>query len=266
MTKIVGVHGVGNHRPALTPADAAGALARIWSKPLGPDVDLAMAYYAHRLRNSIAQSAADMPEALDDEAVEMLRAWAEELEPADVAHGGFTVPARHLIERITGHPFARLPEQLFVMLVVREVQLYLGRNRRSQRLEARREVAATIRAHRPSVVIAHSLGSVVAYEALCADPSLAVDLLITLGSPLALPYVLNRLEPGPPAEGLLPRPPGVHRWLNIADPGDVCAIPRWLSTRFQVDFDREASIGTFAFHKVVKYLACLSPSDLEAAA
>ncbi|GLZ38743.1 hypothetical protein Acsp05_23670 [Actinokineospora sp. NBRC 105648] len=46
----------------------------------------------------------------------------------------------------------------------------------------------TIQAHQPDVVIAHSLGSVVAYEALW-NSGATVDLLITLGSPLALPNV-----------------------------------------------------------------------------
>ena len=35
--------------------------------------------------------------------------------------------------------------------------------------------------------MAHSLGTVVAYEALHAHPGLHVYLLVTLGSPLALP-------------------------------------------------------------------------------
>jgi len=266
VTKIVGVHGVGNHRPALTPPEAAGQLARIWSARLAPDVDLEMAYYAHHLRGSVAHSGSDLPESLDEEALEMLLSWARvlETEPAGVEHGWVTAPARHLIARMTGRPFTRLPQQLFILLFLKEVQFYLGRRYRQRRIDAREQVATVIKKHRPSVVLAHSLGSVVAYEALCADPELKIDLLVTLGSPLALPYtVLHRLEPGLPADGgLMPRPPGVGRWVNLADPGDLCAVPPWLSTRFPVDIDRQTTIGTFAFHKVARYLDCVDLEEL----
>lgn len=48
------------------------------------------------------------------------------------------------------------------------------------------------------VVVAHSLGSVVAYEALCARPGHGVRALITVGSPLGIPnLILHRLEPKP---------------------------------------------------------------------
>lgn len=74
-------------------------------------------------------------------------------------------------------------------------------------------------------VIGHSLGSVVAYEAtrdLPGDQPLA--LLITLGSPLGLAAVNQRLR----------RPPGypspVRRWINLADRDDIVAArPNLLS-------------------------------------
>jgi hypothetical protein len=48
------------------------------------------------------------------------------------------------------------------------------------------------------VVIAHSLGSVVAYEYLCRDQPGSVESLVTLGSPLGIPHVVfDRLSPSP---------------------------------------------------------------------
>ena len=48
------------------------------------------------------------------------------------------------------------------------------------------------------VVVAHSLGSVVAYEALCAHPDWNVRSLVTLGSPLAIRNIIfDRLRPPP---------------------------------------------------------------------
>jgi pimeloyl-ACP methyl ester carboxylesterase len=112
---------------------------------------------------------------------------------------------------------------------------------------------------RTVVVIAHSLGTVVAYEALHAHPQLDVDLLVTLGSPLALPgAVFPRLQP-PPAGGTGLRPANVGRWVNISDYGDPIAILRLLKTYFPgVDLDLTESVGLFDFHRAARYLSCAS--------
>ena len=74
---------------------------------------------------------------------------------------------------------------------------------------------------------AHSLGSVVAYEVLCASPESPGQSLVTLGSPLGLPnLVFDRLEPEPRPRGDGVRgrwPEPVRTWTNIADRGDVVA-------------------------------------------
>lgn len=108
-------------------------------------------------------------------------------------------------------------------------------------------------------MIAHSLGTVVAYEALNAHPELDLDLLVTLGSPLALPgAVFPRLQP-PPTGGTGPRPASVRRWVNISDYGDPIAILRPLKTYFpSVDLDLTESVGLFDFHRAARYLACAS--------
>ncbi|GGT46093.1 hypothetical protein GCM10010207_53070 [Streptomyces atratus] len=66
------------------------------------------------------------------------------------------------------------------------------------------------------VVVGHSLGSVVAYEALCAMPGHPVKALVTLGSPLGMRMVFDRLLPRPgdwpgssrPCPGDWPSSPG----------------------------------------------------------
>lgn len=99
------------------------------------------------------------------------------------------------------------------------------------RILARTEVANAIAAanrHGRTVVIAHSLGSVVTYETLHAYPQLHVAHLITLGSPLALPHaVFDRLLPAPRPRGAGLANTG--RWTNIADVGDLVAVPREVS-------------------------------------
>lgn len=82
------------------------------------------------------------------------------------------------------------------------------------------------------VIVAHSLGGVVAYEALCAHPEWSDLNLVTIGSPLAIPnLVFDRLVP-PPVGGYARWPAPVKRWTNIADAGDVVALVKELAPAF----------------------------------
>ncbi|WP_327417801.1 hypothetical protein [Streptomyces sp. NBC_01233] len=84
------------------------------------------------------------------------------------------------------------------------------------------------------VVVAHSLGSVVAYEALCAlGPDRPPLNLVTLGSPLGLAgLVYDRLQPAPRQDGSGVWPAPVKEWTNLADRGDAVALVRELAPRF----------------------------------
>ncbi|MBP2475888.1 pimeloyl-ACP methyl ester carboxylesterase [Crossiella equi] len=79
-------------------------------------------------------------------------------------------------------------------------------------------------------VVAHSLGAVVAYEALHRQPH-PVPLLITLGAPLGFRGVVyDRLRPQPARV-----PPGLRRWLNVLDRRDLVAASVELAPRFPGD-------------------------------
>ncbi|MEV7413204.1 lipase family protein [Streptomyces althioticus] len=87
------------------------------------------------------------------------------------------------------------------------------------------------------VVVAHSLGSVVAYEALCAAPGHKVRALVTLGSPLGIEHLIfRRLQPAPLSLGGQPLGvwPGGEQmaWTNLADDGDVVALVKDLRPAF----------------------------------
>jgi pimeloyl-ACP methyl ester carboxylesterase len=72
----------------------------------------------------------------------------------------------------------------------------------------------------PAVVVAHSLGTVVGFEALHAAGG-RVPLFVTLGSPLAMRAVVwPRVLPRPPATA-----DRVERWLNFWDRDDII-VPR----------------------------------------
>ena len=102
------------------------------------------------------------------------------------------------------------------------------------------------------MLIAHSLGSLVAYEALFEVPR-PLALLVTLGSPLAIPnLIFDRLRPPPVnGRGVWPR---VARWTNVADKHDLVALEKKLSLRFGAAVD-DVSIDNGAdAHHVRPYL------------
>lgn len=101
------------------------------------------------------------------------------------------------------------------------------------------------------MTIAHSLGSVMT-EALTAHYHPNVDLLMTIGSPLMPDIVFNHLAR--PAT----RPVGVAKWINIADPGAMIAVPRnGISRAFaNVAADITDSIHCLDVHRAANYLQC----------
>jgi hypothetical protein len=107
-------------------------------------------------------------------------------------------------------------------------------------------------AQTPRVLIGHSLGSIVAYEALCRIPNHGVRTLITLGSPLGLSSI--RVGLSLPARECIPHaPPGVERWVNVYDPRDAVALagglaPYWSAVEDAV-VDNESDP-----HAVTRYL------------
>jgi hypothetical protein len=80
------------------------------------------------------------------------------------------------------------------------------------------------RGHR-ILLVAHSMGSVIAYDALRLlereDPSLRVEHLVTAGSPLGLAKVKLKFEA---EHGAIRVPNNVSAWTNLADGEDVVAI------------------------------------------
>jgi hypothetical protein len=272
VTRIVGVHGIGNYHyvaGAGSVGDAIGEISRDWATALdiglagtGARPNLRVAYYAHLLRRGTSQGDTD-PAFLDDDAQDLLIAWVGELVPttvSSIAQGPRTARARAAADWLSGHlgPHACRAALVFC----REVSTYLSNQ--APRQAVRDVVAESIAGYRPRIVIVHSLGSVVAYETFWQNPQLKVDLLCTLGSPLGLPgAIFDRLDPRP-VSGRGKRPPGVAAWANLADVGDIVAIPRaGLASCFEgLYYDNPAIIiDERAFHAVRQYLA--SPSTAE---
>lgn len=80
------------------------------------------------------------------------------------------------------------------------------------------------------MIVAHSMGTIIAYDVLRAlgkdHPRLIVDHFVTLGSPLGLPHVKHKIA----LENPLVRTPSiVQKWSNFADKRDPVAFDTHLS-------------------------------------
>jgi pimeloyl-ACP methyl ester carboxylesterase len=107
--------------------------------------------------------------------------------------------------------------------------LFVDERRRymEERLQERLDVGGG-----PFIVIAHSQGSMIAYDVLArAKRKYDVPLLITIGSPLGLGEVKSRMK-DITSQKTLGVPTGVGTWINVADRGDPVAIDADLTDDF----------------------------------
>ncbi|MBN1531092.1 MAG: hypothetical protein JXA20_00375 [Spirochaetes bacterium] len=92
--------------------------------------------------------------------------------------------------------------------------------------------------HKKIMLIAHSMGTIIAYDVLTRTvPKVPVHTMITIGSPLGLPIVIRQIqqEQGktPSAKEQVPTPENVTaRWFNFSDLGDPVAINYSLADDF----------------------------------
>jgi hypothetical protein len=89
---------------------------------------------------------------------------------------------------------------------------------------------------RPVLLIAHSMGSVIAWDSLWQmsrqdDDNVDIDLLLTMGSPLGQRFVQRRLQ-GYHEAGDVRCPKGINRWINLAAVGDLTAVDPMLADDF----------------------------------
>jgi hypothetical protein len=270
MAQVVCVHGVGKQvlgeqsllrdwQPAL-----ADGVARAGGGPVGVE-DVAMAFYGDLFRPAGELLAVGDPRygAKDVEPGwerDLLLAWWREAAAAD---DRVAPPDGDTLVRAPGSVQAALRQlsrsEFFAGVALRALVFDLKQVRRYLREpEVRRAAQARLLAAiapETRVVVAHSLGTVVAYEALCASPGHRVRALVTLGSPLGTRnLVFDRLDP-PPVDGLggWPGPAGLA-WTNVADRGDVVALEKDLRGRFG-DRVRNAIVHNGAHaHDATSYL------------
>ncbi|MDX0319488.1 hypothetical protein GOC38_17905 [Sinorhizobium meliloti] len=127
-------------------------------------------------------------------------------------------------------------KQRFLAAFLRDVHHYLfdvswtprpGEIYRVQQEIRRRfleKIAAGAERGRPHVVVSHSMGTVIAYDCLMRVPNCpAVDALVTLGSPLGIDEVQDKLTPEWTRSDGFPTQKIEGDWVNIFDRLDVVA-------------------------------------------
>ncbi|MDJ0909406.1 MAG: hypothetical protein QNI99_09430 [Woeseiaceae bacterium] len=87
---------------------------------------------------------------------------------------------------------------------------------------------AATEAHRPILLLAHSMGSIISWDSLWEmthvhGDHVVLDTLVSMGSPLGQNYLMKRIK-GNDREGAERYPHNVERWLNISAVGDMTAV------------------------------------------
>jgi len=271
VVSVLGVHGIlqeqrGRHQllEEWQAGLADGVEAAAGSSAVSPSLD--MYFYGRQFLPASAQGVRQRPgkggdvvDALtapvDDDDRAFLEDAAAEVEAASAfvdlppAMGAPRVPAalqplaRRLSRRLEGGLVLQF------LNVLRQVKIYLSDDAMAEKIRA--GFLAHLNDARPRVVLAHSLGSVVAVDALRLSSDSSVPMLITVGSPLGMRAVQSRLRrPAGAAVALS----GVSRWLNVYDPGDPVAAAGGLSRIWPEVEDYTVGNGKDP-HGILGYLA-----------
>lgn len=249
MPSVVCVHGIGQQRKT------AETLHKDWAPALVGGVRLAggnllesdvqCVAYGDLFREEGRQLAVGDPliraEDLDPYERMLLGAWwtcaaAAELEviPPDARTlAGTPQSVQAALRALSGSRFFAGISTRAMLGNLRQVRDYL--HSPATRAAARQRVVDVV-SDDTRVVVAHSLGSVVAYESLCAHPEWRIEAFVTLGSPLGIAnLIFDQLDPLPEPPGTAPRghwPGQVSVWTNIADAADAVALVKDLRPAF----------------------------------
>ena len=131
--------------------------------------------------------------------------------------------------------FPRLHASL-LQKFLQETYLYLANPEFMQEVHLR--IRHQLYSSKPQIVVAHSLGTVIAYNYLIEYPELNIKRFITLGSPLAFRVIQAHLQQP------IIRPAAISGdWINFYSPDDfLTAFPL---TKILLTFNRPLSIRKF---------------------
>jgi hypothetical protein len=195
----------------------------------------------------------------------------EELSASDPTVPAAVAPEAEGLERV---PLPWQVKRQLMKVFLRDVHHYLfdaefGPRPGGERVRIRRTIrertVAALRAaaihEGPQVVVGHSLGSVIAYDCLKrVEGCPAVDALMTVGSPLGIDEVQDRLRPQWSRTDGFPSERVRGRWVNVFDRLDPVAADGLLANDFRcggvsaVEDIEEPNWGAWR-HSITRYLA-----------
>jgi hypothetical protein len=161
-----------------------------------------------------------------------------------------------MVRRIDASQLLPRSSQRLVVWLVKEVHRYLHEPRVRDCFQSR---LASCIGPDTRVVVGHSLGSIAAYEALCAHREWGVDTLLTIGSPLGFASLGSLLSP--PVRDGRGFWPNVRAWVNVAAQEDAVAIVKELAPIFGKVDDRPILNGRRHAHDAVRYLTSAEACD-----
>lgn len=266
MARIVAVHGIGNQflgghqiRAHWLPALKDG-LANA-GHTLASDEDFVCAFYGDLFRpeGKAIEPLLDASDVEDEWEKKMLAQWWEEaikvdpgvLPPDGDSKGVGMSAVQSALDALSNSKFFAGVAESALIFDLKQVKLYLRDP--AIRNEARQRVLNAITPN-TRVLIGHSLGSVVGYEALSQATEHQVQTFVTLGSPLGIKnLIFDQLQP-PPQSGMGQWPANLSHWFNIADQGDVVALVKELATRFGDRVSDHRIDNGSAAHEASRYL------------
>jgi hypothetical protein len=235
------------------------------------DGDVDVVYYGNCFRTAGAKGAEGIDEYDDIPPVgpgnvaevfeaDLVAAIAAGLEVPEDTKVYLPGPAQRLARWVQGGRFVPGAAPKVIFWLVKQVGRYFADEAVRECVQERVERSVT---DDTMVLVGHSLGSVVAYEALCRHPEWKIDTLLTLGSPLGFREVGARLRP--PVVNYHGHRPGVRKWVNVAAAEDAVAIVKELGPIFGDVDDRPVHNGRRHAHDVARYLtspeACNAIAD-----
>ncbi|MER6231135.1 MULTISPECIES: hypothetical protein [Streptomyces] len=244
MARIVGVHGIGWSWRSREEMHETwhGALTtglRNIRYPEAGAVTFEAAFYGHLYNGGTGKSGGDALYTATDVAdgfeYELLEAMARDADPAafdeecaEPASKGLVVRgAQACLDILERTPYLGGMTASVLIRQIKQVHRYFEDPALGQ--EIRGELKTAIQED-TQVVLAHSLGSVAAYEVLWNLEDVRIDTLVTMGSPLGLKSIRRRLARSADTE--LGRPPSVRRWVNVAAEQDVVALRKRITTLY----------------------------------
>ena len=274
MSDLVGVHGIGKQQLG------RHQLLGLWSRALadglerasGAPVDIPkmdIAFFGDLVWPRLTEGgdkakvagAHDLEDLDDGEVADLMVSARELISDAELAAAEQAPPTKGWYTRAPG-PLPLLLRALDRKFGPAAVVLFIGEFRQVRRylrdplIKAgvdKRVHDAVIPACR--VLIGHSLGSVVAFEFVRNNPGYRLDLLLTLGSPLGLRLVRDRMaDPGHGRTAVWGVPVNVAHWVNVRDLHDPVACAGDLTTWWPGVIDRHVRNQGDA-HAAERYLS-----------